>query len=178
MVLSKHEAGGVTFQGNPLTLVGDEIKVGQPLPDCELLDNSLGAVKLSGYKGKVCIVSLVPSLDTSVCDLQTRRFNEEAAALGEDVVILTVSMDLPFAQARWCGAAGVERVITLSDHREAELGKACGLLIKELRLLARAVLVVDRQGIVRYVQIVREITNQPDYEEAVKAAKSLLQDNT
>jgi len=172
--VANQEKGSVTFQGNPLTLIGDEIQVGQPLPDCELLDKGLGAVKLSSYRGKVCVISTVPSLDTSVCDLQTRRFNQEAAALGEDVVILTVSMDLPFAQARWCGAAGVDRVITLSDHREAVFGKACGLLIKELRLLARAVLVVDRQGTVRSVEIVREITNHPDYENAVKAVKSLL----
>jgi thiol peroxidase len=163
----------VTMKGNPLTLVGNEVKVGQPAPDFEVVANDMSAVKLSSYRGKICIITSVPSLDTSVCDIETRRFNEEAGKLGSDVVVLTISMDLPFAQKRWCGAAGVKNVQTLSDHREASFGKAYGVLIKELRLLARAVFVLDRDGIIRYMQIVDELTNEPDYETALNAAKGL-----
>lgn len=163
----------VTFQGNPLTLVGKEIAMGSTAPDATLLNNQLKPVKLSDHRGKVVVISSVPSLDTPVCDMQTRRFNSEAANLGDDVVILTVSMDLPFAQARWCGAAGVEQVTTLSDHKEAAFGEAYGLLIKELRLLARAVLVLDREGGVRYCQLVKEVTDEPDYDAALEAVRSL-----
>ncbi len=164
----------VTMRGNPLTLLGDAVQVGHPAPDAVLVGNDMQPVSLAGYRGKVVILSTVPSLDTPVCDMETRRFNSEAAKLGADVVILTVSMDLPFAQKRWCGAAGVDRVITLSDHREAALGLAHGLLIKELRLLARAVTVLDRQGIVRYRQLVREVGEEPDYAAALAAAKALV----
>jgi len=134
-----------------------------------VLANDLSPAKLSDFHGKVCVISVVPSLDTPVCDIQTRRFNEEAAALGDDVVVLTISMDLPFAQKRWCGAAGIENVQTLSDHRNAEFGKAFGVLIEELRLLARAVFVVDVNGIIRYKQIVEELTDEPDYDAAIRA---------
>lgn len=161
--------GAVTFQGNPLTLLGNELKVGDKAPDVELLANDLSPVKLSSYQGKVVIIATVPSLDTPVCDLETRQFNERAASLGEDIVILTVSMDLPFAQKRWCGAAGVERLTTLSDHKDAAFGQAYGLLIKELRLLARAVFVVDTMGVIRYVELVKEVTREPDYEAPLKA---------
>ncbi len=157
-------SGAVTFQGNPLTLVGNELKVGDKAPDVELLGNDLSPVKISSYQGKVVVLVTVPSLDTPVCDLETRQFNERAASLGDDVVILTVSLDLPFAQKRWCGAAGVERLTTLSDHWEGAFGQAYGLLIKELRLLARAVFVVDKTGVVRYVELVKEITHEPDYD--------------
>ena len=126
------------------------------------------------HEGKVCVISSVPSLDTSVCDTQTRRFNEEAAGLGNDVVVLTISMDLPFAQLRWCGGAGIENVQTLSDYRYASFGEAFGVLIKELRLLARAVFVIDKGGIVRYTQIVNELTNEPDYDAVVSAVKELI----
>jgi len=165
----------ITFKGNPLTLLGNELKVGQEPPDCELLGNDLSAVKLSSYRGRVCIISSVPSLDTPVCDMETRRFNQEAGDLGDDVSIVTVSMDLPFAQARWCGAAGVDRVITLSDHRDAAFGEAYGVLIKELRLLARAVFVLDRKGVVQYIQLVKEMTEEPDYEAVLAAARKLTQ---
>jgi thiol peroxidase len=164
----------ITSRGNPLTLVGDPIEIGQPLPDAVLLGNDLKPVKLSDYRGKIVVISVVPSLDTDVCDMQTRRFNTEAANLGDDVEILTISMDLPFAQKRWCGAAGVERVTTLSDHRTAAFGQATGLLIDELRLLARAVLVVDREGIVRYDQLVEETTNEPNYDTVLSAVKELI----
>lgn len=164
-------AGAVTFMGNPLTLVGDELRAGAKAPEFELLDNNLAPVKLSSYLGKVVIISAVPSLDTPVCDLETRHFNEEAGKLGKDVVVLTVSMDLPFAQKRWCGAAGVNHVTTLSDHREAAFGLSYGLLIKELRLLARAVAVVDRQGVIQYFNVVKELSHEPDYEAVLAAVK-------
>ena len=166
--------GLITMKGNPLTLTGQEVQIGQKAPDFTALDNDLKPVKLSSFAGKVVIISSVPSLDTPVCDLQTRRFNSEAAALGPEVAILTVSMDLPFAQKRWCGAAGVESLTTLSDHREAAFGLAYGLLIKELRLLARAVLVVDQKGVLSYQQLVPEVTQEPDYDAAIAAAKELL----
>lgn len=165
--------GIITMKGSPLTLVGHEIKVGDAAPDVELLDNDLSPVRLSSYKGKVCIITSVPSLDTRVCDLETRRFNQEAGDLGDDFRILAISMDLPFAQKRWCGTASVDRVITLSDHREASFGKAYGVLIKELRLLARTVFILDRKGTVRYIQIVKEITEEPDYDAVLQAAKGI-----
>jgi thiol peroxidase len=166
--------GTVTFQGGPLTLVGDEVKVGEPAPDAELLSNDLKPVRLSSYRGKVCVITSVPSLDTPVCDVETRRFNGEAGRLGADVKVLAVSMDLPFAQKRWCGAAGVEWVETLSDHGEASFGTRYGVLIKELRLLARAVFVVDREGILRYSQIVKEIADEPGYEAVLSAVKDIV----
>ena len=164
----------VTLHGNPLTLVGNEVKTGQPVPDVELLNNDLKPVRLSDYKGKVVVISVVPSLDTPVCDMQTRRFNTEAAGLSDDVEILTISVDLPFAQKRWCGAAGVDRVTTLSDHRSAAFGEAAGLLINELRLLARAVLVADREGIIRYYQLVKEVGEEPNYDTVLSAVKELV----
>jgi thioredoxin-dependent peroxiredoxin len=166
--------GLITIHGNPLTLVGEEIRVGTPAPDCDLLDNDLNPVKLSSFRGQVVILTSVPSLDTPVCDLETRRFNDEAALLGPDVKIITVSMDLPFAQKRWCGAAGVEKVKTLSDHRQAAFGQAYGVLIKELRLLARAVFIVDRTGTVQFVQLVKEVASEPDYEAVMQALKQVL----
>jgi thiol peroxidase len=167
------QTGAVTFQGHPLTLVGPQLTIGDKAPDVKLLANDLTEVSLSDFDGKVRIVSSVPSLDTDVCDAETRRFNEAAAGLGGDVVILTVSMDLPFAQGRWCAAAGVEAVKTLSDHREAAFGRAYGVLIKELRLLARVVMVVDREGTIRYVQRVKELTQEPEYEPILAAAREL-----
>jgi thiol peroxidase len=164
--------GVITFMGNPLTLVGPSLKVGDKAPNFTVLDNALNPVQLSAYKGKVCILSSVPSLDTPVCDLETRRFNQEAA-LGPDVSVLTVSMDLPFAQKRWCGAAGVDKVTTLSDHRDASFGTTYGTLIKELRLLARCVFVVDRDGVIRYIQVVKEVTQEPDYAAVLEAVRKL-----
>ncbi|MFQ6036367.1 MAG: thiol peroxidase [Sedimentisphaerales bacterium] len=164
--------GLVTMKGQALTLLGDEVKIGDKAPDFEVVANDLSTVKLSSFRGKVCIISSVPSLDTSVCDIMTRRFNQEAGKLGEDVAVLTISMDLPFAQKRWCGAADVKNLQTLSDHRQASFGKAFGVLIKELRLLARAVFVLDKEGIIRYAEIVDELTNEPDYDAALKTAKA------
>jgi thiol peroxidase len=161
--------GVITMKGNPLTLVGQEVHVGDQAPDFEVLANDLSPFNLSSLKGKVVIICSVPSLDTPTCDIETRWFNEEAAKLGPKVVILTISMDLPFAQKRWCGAAGVERVTTYSDHREAAFGQAYGVLIKELRLLARAVFVVDQAGTLQYLQVVKELANEPDYGEVLQA---------
>jgi thiol peroxidase len=167
--------GLITFKGSPLTLVGNEAKVGQKAPEAELVANDLSVVKLSSLcRGKVCIITSVPSLDTPVCDLETRRFNEEAGKMGQDVAVLTFSMDLPFAQKRWCGAAGVKNVQTLSDYREAGFGKTYGVLIKELRLLARAVFVLDKQGVIQYVELVKEVASEPNYTAALNAAKKLL----
>jgi thiol peroxidase len=166
--------GAVTAGGNPVTLLGNEIKVGDEAPDFEVVGNDMKPVRFSSFGGKVLIVASVPSLDTAVCDVETRRFNTEAAGLGNDVRILTISMDLPFAQKRWCGAAGVTQVTTLSDHRKAEFGNAYGVLIKETRLLARAVFVVDREGVVRYVQIVDDLSHEPDYDAALRAARELV----
>ena len=160
--------GLITVEGNPLTLLGGDVNVGDSAPDVELLDSGLAAVKLSSFQGKVVIISSVPSLDTPVCDTMTRRFNEAAGALGGDVVVVTISTDLPFAQARWCGAAGVENVQALSDHRDVSFGEAFGLLIKELRLLARAVFVVDKEGTIRYKELVGELTQEPDYDGALE----------
>jgi len=165
--------GAVTFEGNPLTLLGNKVQIDQKAPDFEVVANDLSTVRFSSFSGKVCIISSVPSLDTSVCDTMTRRFNEEAGKLGKDVAVLTISMDLPFAQKRWCGSAGIENVQTLSDHRDASFGKAYGVLIKNLRLLARAVFVVGKEGIIRYVEIVSELTHEPDYEAALKAVKGI-----
>ena len=164
----------ITFKGDPLTLVGSEVSVGTTAPDFSAVANDLSSYKLSDDKGKVIVIASVPSLDTGICDKETRKFNELAASLGDNVVILTISMDLPFAQARWCGAAGVERVKTVSDYKEADFGNKYGLLIKELHLLARAVLVIDPQGAIQYYQLVPEIAQEPDYDAVIEAVKRLL----
>jgi thiol peroxidase len=165
----------VTMQGRPVTLVGEEMKVGMTAPDFKVIDNDMLPMKFSRtYRGKITIISAVPSLDTPVCDLETRRFNKEAEALGPEVNVLTVSMDLPFAQRRWCGAAGVKAVRTYSDHQKADFGKSYGVLIKELRLLARAVFVVDKDGIVKYAQIVPEVASEPNYEDVLNAVKAMV----
>lgn len=167
-------SGIITFKGNPFTLLGPELKVGDKAPDFAVVDNGLAPVSLASSAGKIRIISSVPSLDTPVCDTETRRFNQEAAGLPGDVVVLTISLDLPFAQKRWCGAAGIDKVTTLSDYRERSFGQNYGVLIKELLLLARAIFVVDAQGVIRYIQIVPEVTSEPDYAAVVAAAKALL----
>ena len=166
--------GVITFVGNPMTLVGKEVKVGDKAPDFTLLDNGLAVKTLKDYEGKVKIFSVVPSLDTGVCDAQTRWFNQNVTALSDDVVVLTVSMDLPFAQKRWCGAAGVENVVTLSDHKDASFGTNYGFLIEELRLLTRGIVVVDKNDKVTYVEYVPEVTNAVNLDAAVEAAKAAL----
>jgi thiol peroxidase len=170
----QESTGIVTMKGNPVTLIGKQIKGAEAAPDFVALDNSLSPVRLSSFKGKVCVLASVPSLDTPVCDLETRRFNEEAGRLGGDVVFLTISMDLPFAQKRWCGSSGVTKVQTLSDHRDASFGTSYGVLIKELRLLARAVFLVDQKGTIQHAQVVKEMTKEPDYDAVLSALKRLL----
>jgi len=164
----------VTLNGSPLALAGNEVKVGDKAPDFTALDKDLKAVSLSSLKGKVRVLLSLPSLDTPVCDLETRRFNEEASGLGDQVRVLAISMDLPFAQKRWCAAAGVERVQTLSDHREAAFGRAYGMLIPDIRLLARAVFVVDADDVLRYVQLVPEISHEPDYQAVLRAVRESI----
>lgn len=166
--------GVATLQGNPLTLLGAELKAGDKAPDFTLNKDLLTEVTLADFEGKVKLISVVPSLDTGVCDAQTRRFNKEAASLGEDVVILTVSVDLPFAQARWCGAAGVDKVITLSDYKNRSFGLAYGVLIKELQLDMRSIFVLDKDNKLVYVEYVREMSEHPDYEKALAAVRAVL----
>ena len=163
--------GVITFAGGPLTLVGPEVKVGQQAPDFTLLDNELNVKTLADFDGKVKVISVVPSLDTGVCDAQTRWFNQDVTKLSDDVVVLTVSMDLPFAQARWCGAAGVNNVITLSDHKDASFGQNYGFLIEELRLLSRGVVVINKDNKVTYVEYVPEVTNPVNFDAVLTAVK-------
>lgn len=164
--------GVVTLRGNPMTLIGPELKAGDKAPDFKLLGNDLKPVTLADTAGKVRIIASVPSLDTPVCDTETRRFNEEAGKL-PGVEILTVSMDLPFAQSRWCGAAAVKSVRTLSDYRERSFGPAYGVLIQELQLDARAVFVLDKDNTLRYVEYVKEIAEQPNFDAVLEAARKL-----
>ncbi|GAW68373.1 lipid hydroperoxide peroxidase [Geoanaerobacter pelophilus] len=172
--MQEEEMPKVTFKGNPVTLVGPELKVGDAAPDFSVVDNSMAAVSLKNYQGMVKIVSAVPSLDTPVCDTETRRFNQEAAKLPGDVVVLTISADLPFAQKRWCGAAGIDKVVTLSDYRDRSFALSYGVLIDELKLLSRSIFVIDKQNVIRYIQHVPEVTQEPDYEAAIRAARELL----
>ncbi len=169
----EERSGKITMKGNPLTLLGPELKIGDTAPDVVLASNDLEPVSLSSYRGKICVISSVPSLDTPVCDMETRRFNEEAGALGDDVAIVTVSMDLPFAQKRWCGAAGVDKVTTLSDYGDMAFGRAYGVLIKELKLLARSVFVLDREGVIQYIQLVSEVADEPDYQPVLDAVGAI-----
>lgn len=161
----------VTFKGGPLTLVGPELKAGDKSPDFQLLANDLSVVTLAHSKGKTRLFNVVPSLDTPVCDMQTKRFNQEAAHFPSNIEVYTVSCDLPFAQARWCGAAKTDRIKFLSDHRDLSFGQAYGVLIKELRLLTRAIFIVDPNDKISYVQVVKEVTNQPNYDEVLNALK-------
>jgi len=160
----------VIFKGKPVTLSGTEVNVGDKAPDFTVIANDLSEVTFNDTNGSVRLISVVPSVDTGVCDAQTRRFNEEAAKL-PGVKVLTISCDLPFAQARWCAAAGIENVQVLSDHRDLSFGKAYGVLMEEYRLLARAIFVVDSSGTVTYKEIVNEVGTHPNYEAAVEAAK-------
>ena len=170
----QERTGIITFKGNPFTLLGPEVKVGEKAPDFALVDNSLQPISLATYAGKVKIISAVPSLDTPVCDTETRRFNQEAAGLSGDVVVLTVSLDLPFAQKRWCGAAGIDKVVTLSEYQNRSFADAYGVLIKELKLLTRAIFVVDAADVIRYIQIVPEVTSEPEYAAAIAAAQACI----
>ena len=172
--MAQQRTGVATFKGNPITLIGPELKVGDSAPDFKLNRNLLEEASLKDFSGKVKLISVVPSLDTGTCDAQTRRFNTEAADLGENVVILTVSADLPFAQARWCGAAGVDQVITLSDYKGHSFGEAYGVLIEEFHLDMRAIFVLDTDDRITYVEYLKEMSEHPNYEEAIAAVKALL----
>ncbi len=163
-------SGVITFLGNGLTLVGKEAKVGEKASDFIALNNKLEPVKLSDFKGKTVLISVAPSIDTPVCAMQTRRFNEEAAKL-EDVVILTITLDLPFALGRFCGAEGIDNSITLSDHKDLSFGLNYGFVIEELRLLSRGIVIVGKDGLIKYVEYVKEITTHPDYDKALNAVK-------
>jgi thiol peroxidase len=164
--------GAITLKGKPLTAIGPELKAGDKAPDFQAVDDSLNPVNLEATGGGVRIFSVVPSLDTPVCDAQTKRFNEEAGKLPQ-VRIYTVSMDLPFAQKRWCGAFGVDHVKMLSDHRSGSFGENYGTLIKELRILSRAIFVIDQNNVIRHVEYVKEVADHPDYESALSAARKL-----
>jgi len=164
--------GEITFQGQPMTLVGSQIEVGQKAPSFKLLATDMSEVELVQSKGKTRLLSVVPSLDTPVCDLQTQRFEDEAGKFS-DVVLYTISMDLPFAQARYCGAHNIKNLRTLSDHRDASFGTAYGVLVKELRLLGRAIFIIDGDDAIRYVEYVKEISQHPDYDKAIEALGAL-----
>ncbi len=173
--MAEERKGAVTLRGNPLTLGGPELKAGQRAPDFTAVDNGLQPVRLSDARGKVIVLSSVPSLDTPTCDTETRRFNQEAGKLGAGVEIWTISRDLPFAQKRWCGAAGVASVRTLSDFRERAFGPAYGVEIKDgpiAGLVARAVFVVGKDGALKHVEYVKEVSTEPNYDAALAAAKS------
>jgi thiol peroxidase len=172
--MTQERTGAALFKGNPITLIGPELKPGDKAPDFKLSKSLLETVSLADFAGKIKLISVVPSIDTGVCDAQTRRFNEEAAKLADNVVVLTVSVDLPFAQARWCGAAGVDRVVMLSDYKDRNFGQAYGVFIKELALDYRAIFVIDGNDTIRYVEYLREMTEHPDYDKALAAVRELL----
>ena len=164
----------VTFMGDPVTLLGNEIKPGDDAPDFTVLNNELKPTKLSDFKGKVRILSVFPSIDTGVCSKQNKKFDEEASKLSDDTVILAISNDLPFALGRYCGAEGIDNLVTLSDHKDLDFGTKYGFLIEELRLLARGVVVIDQNDKVVYTEYVPEIGQEPDYKSAIEAAKKVL----
>jgi thioredoxin-dependent peroxiredoxin len=155
-------------------LIGTPVKEGDKAPDFAVVAPDFSEKKFADYRGKVCVIASVPSLDTSVCDRETKRFNDEAASLSHDVAILTISMDLPYAQRRWCGAVDNLKVNVLSDHRDADFGKKYGVLVGDLRLLSRAVFVVDNEGIIRYVELVKVIGNEPDYNKVLDFVRQLV----
>ena len=165
--------GVISFQGKPLTLTGNEMRVGDKAPDFTVLNGELKEVGLKDFAKKVKVISVTPSLDTPVCDLQARMFNNEAAKLPADVTVLNISMDLPFAISRFCTSAGIDKVKALSDHRDASFGNGYGVLISELRLLARSIFIIDKEDVIRYIEIVPELTKEPDYEKALGALKKI-----
>lgn len=170
--MAQERSGAVTFKGNALTAVGPELKTGDTAPDFKVIDGKLNEVTLKSSAGNVRLISVVPSLDTPVCDQQTRKFNEAAAKLPGNVKVLTVSLDLPFAQGRFCTTANIDKIQVLSDHRAKSFGENYGVLIKELQLLSRAVFVVGADDKIKYLQYVKEVTEHPDYDKALNAAKT------
>lgn len=172
--MAQERAGAVTFKGNPLTLIGPEIKAGDTAPDFQVTAADLSAVSLQNFKGKTKLISFVPSLDTPVCSQQTRRFNEEAAKFPASLEVLTISMDLPFAQKRFCATEGIEKVKVYSDHKDASFGRSYGALIKELRLLTRGVVIIGPDDKVQYIEYVKEMTNHPNYDRALDFLKTAV----
>lgn len=172
--MTQERTGVATIGGNPITLIGPELKVGDKAPDFKINKDLMTEASLSDYAGKVKLISVVPSLDTDVCDAQTRRFNEAASKLGDDVVVLTISVDLPFAQSRFCSVAGIDRVVTLTDYKHRSFGEAYGVLIKELQLDMRSIFVLDKDDTIRYVEYLSEMTNHPNYDAAIEAMKQLV----
>ncbi|MCZ7645382.1 MAG: thiol peroxidase [Planctomycetota bacterium] len=170
--MSQERSGVITFKGGPLTLIGPALKTGDAAPNFSVVDGGLAEVTLKSSAGKTRLISVVPSLDTPVCDEQTRKFNEKAAALPGNVALLTLSVDLPFAQKRFCSTAKIDKIQVLSDYKARDFGVKYGVLIKELQLLARAIFVVGADDKVKYVEIVKEVTSHPDYEKALNAAKT------
>jgi thiol peroxidase len=166
----------VKVKGNPVTLIGEEIRFGQKVGDFKVLNTDLGDVLLSNFKNKIKLIASVPSLDTPVCDLEIKRFNDEASKLSKDLVIMFISMDLPFAQKRFCQANEIKMVKTFSDHRYADFGQKFGVLIKELRLLARAIFIIDKDDVIKYIQVVPELISPPDYDQALSALKKIVED--
>jgi thioredoxin-dependent peroxiredoxin len=164
----------IIFGGNSVALFGNEVKVGDKAPEFNVIDNGLKTVKLSDFKGKVKLISVFPSIDTSVCSIQNHKFNAEAASFGDKVVFLAISADLPFALKRFCGAEGINNLKTLSDHRDVDFGNKYGFLIKDLRLLARGVIVIDQDDVIRHIEVVPEAGHEPNYIDAINALKSLL----
>lgn len=167
--------GKITFLGNPLTLIGTEKKIGEKADNFTVLDKELKEISLKDFTGKIKLISVTPSLDTPVCDIQARRFNQEAAKLPDDVVIMNISMDLPFAISKFCTTAGIDKVKAYSDHRDASFGNAYGVLIKELRLLARSIFIIDRDDTIRYIELVPELSHQPDYDKALAELRKLIE---
>lgn len=172
--MNQERPGAVTFKGNPMTLLGQPARSGDAAPDFRVVDTTLQPVTLASSAGKIRLITTVPSLDTPVCDTMTRTFNQDAANLPENVVVYTISLDLPFAQKRWCGNAGIDRVQTLSDYQERSFALNYGLLIKELKLMARSVVVIDASDRISYLQLVPEVTSEPDYTAALAAVRALL----
>lgn len=166
--------GIITMKGNPLTLVGPELKPGDKAPNFTVVDQNLAPKTLSDFEGKFKVISVTPSLDTPVCDLQIHWFNEDAANQPQEVAVINISMDLPFAIRRFCATAGIDKAVALSDHRDASFGTNWGVLIKELRLLARSIFIVDPANVIRYIQVVPEQSSEPDYETAIEALKKLM----
>jgi thioredoxin-dependent peroxiredoxin len=167
--------GKITFLGNPLTLIGTEAKIGEKADNFTVLDKELKEISLKDFTGKIKLISVTPSLDTPVCDIQARRFNQEAAKLPDDVIIMNISMDLPFAISKFCTTAGIDKVKAYSDHRDASFGNAYGVLIKELRLLARSIFIIDRDDTIRYIELVPELSHQPDYDKALAELRKLIE---
>lgn len=171
--MTQERTGVATLKGNPITLVGPQLNVGDKAPDFTLAKSLGEYTSLNDFAGKIKLISVIPSIDTGVCDAQTRRFNEAAAALGDKVAVLTVSVDLPFAQARWCGASGVDQVVMLSDYKDNNFGLAYGVLIKEFALDMRSIFVIDENNVIQYVEYLSEMTEHPNYDAAIEAVKKL-----